>query len=147
MDIEIDYNPSPSKHFFISVGLNKKEAISFDYTSKGHRVIKQVLIDKRPFPKNKKPTSEWDALVIKNGKFQKRYHVKWLDAGSIDQVNNETWETVWRKPISKAAKDKLLKYSQFFSDNYKRLDLLKKEWLEFENFVKNEIAKLTHLPQ
>gem|GEM_PF-3189652 len=46
MWIEIDYNPSPCDSFFISVSINNKEAISFDYTTKGNRVIKQVLIKK-----------------------------------------------------------------------------------------------------
>lgn len=46
MTIEIDYNPSPKDSFFISVSLNEKEALSFDYTTKGCRIIKQVLIQK-----------------------------------------------------------------------------------------------------
>ncbi len=142
MDIELDYNPSPKKTFFISIGLNKKEAISFDYTIKGHRVIKQVLIDKKPFPRGKKPTSEWDALIINNGKLEKKYHIKWLDMGVKDWVNNEIWETIWKKPISKSLAKKLLSYSQFFSDNYKRLKQLKKEWDEFEKLLKKEINRI-----
>ena len=142
MDIEIDYNPSPKKSFFISIGINAKEAISFDYTSKGHRIIKQVLIEKKPFPIDKKPTSEWDALVIENGKFKKKYHVKWIDRGSKDGVNNEIWETMWRKPISKSLAKKLLYYSQLFSDNYNKLDQLKKDWNEFEELLKKEILFL-----
>ena len=143
MDIEIDYNPSPKKSFFISIGINEKEAISFDYTSKGHRIIKQILIDKKPFPRNKKPTSEWDALVIKNGKFKKKYHVKWLDMNNKDWVNNEIWETVWRNPISESLAKKLLHYSQFFSDNYKKLKQFKKEWKQFEKFLEKEISNLS----
>ncbi len=143
MNIEIDYNPSPKKSFFISVGINEKEAISFDYTIKGHRVIKQVLVEKKPFPINKKPTSEWDTLVIENGKFKKKYHVKWIDMDNGDWVNNEIWETIWGNPISESLAKKLLYYSQFFSDNYKKLDQLKKEWNEFEEFLKKEINKLS----
>src|SRR3990167_1975492 len=97
MDIEIDYNPSPSDMFFISVEIGDNEAISFDYTSKGHRVIKQVLIDKKPFPKGKKPTAEWDAIIINDRKFIKKYHVKWINMDKKDWVNNEIWETVWEK--------------------------------------------------
>lgn len=141
MDIEIDYNPSPKDTFFISVGISNKEAISFDYTSKGHRVIKQVLIDKKPFPKNKKPTAEWDAIAIDNRKFVKKYHVKWIDMDKKDWVNDEIWETVWSKPISQEIKDKLLYYSQLFSDNYKNLDKFSKEFKEFEDFASKEIAK------
>ena len=142
MNIEIDYNPSPKRMFFISVELDKKEAISFDYTIKGHRVIKQILIDNKSFPKNKKPTSEWDALVINNGKLKKKYHVKWIDIGKRDWVNNEIWETVWIKHLPKKLAPELLHYSQFFSDNYKKLKFFKREWKEFENLLKEEIKKL-----
>ena len=141
MDIEIDYNPSPKETFFVSVGMSDKEAISFDYTSKGHRIIKQVLIDKKPFPKDKKPTAEWDAIVINNRKLVKKYHVKWIDMDKKDLVNNEIWETVWSKPISKGLKDKLLYYSQLFSDNYKHLDKFSKEFKEFEDLISKEISK------
>ena len=66
MKIEVDCgnNTEPGKSFFISVGLNKKEAISFDYTYKGHRVIKQILIKKvKVKPKNKRTR-----LTIHRGK-------------------------------------------------------------------------------
>lgn len=143
MNVEIDYNPSPKKCFFISVGINEKEAISFDYTIKGHRIIKQVLVEKKPFPADKKPTSEWDALIIEEGKFKKRYHVRWIDLDNKDWVNNEIWETVWINPISPSLAKKLLHYSQLFCDNYKELGLpaLKKEWNEFEVLLKKEISK------
>jgi hypothetical protein len=141
MDIEIDYNPSPTDKFFISVGIRENEAISFDYTSKGHRVIKQVLIDKKPFPKNKKPTSEWDAIIINNRKFIKKYHAKWIDMDKKDWVNNEIWETVWEKPISRELKDKLLYCSQLFSDNYNKLDNFSKEFKEFEDFLSQICVK------
>jgi len=72
MDIEIDYNPSPKNCFFISVEIEKDEAISFDYTAKGHRVIKQNLLEKKTFPKSQIPTSEWDAIVINNKKLVKK---------------------------------------------------------------------------
>ncbi len=142
MNIEIDYNPSPKKTFFISVGINKKEAISFDYTIKGHRMIKQVLVDKKPFPKDKKPTAEWDAIVINNQKLVRKYHVKWIDMDKKDWVNDEIWETVWERPISKELKDKLLHYSQMFSDNYKNLNKFFKEFKEFEKLISREIKKL-----
>src|SRR3989339_882622 len=45
MEIEIDYCPtSEREHYFVSVGLNENEAISFDHTLKGCRIIKQILI-------------------------------------------------------------------------------------------------------
>ncbi len=140
MNIEVDYNPSPSKSFFISISLSDKEAISFDYTSKGHRVIKQVLIDKKSLPENKKISGEWDALVLDNGKFVKKYHVKWIDLDKKDWVNDEIWETVWEKPISAELRDKLLFYSRLISDNYKKLEKFAKQMKEFEELLSEEIA-------
>ncbi len=143
MDIEIDYNPPPKKSFFISVGINEKEAISFDYTIKGHRIIKQILIEKKEFPKNKKPTAEWNTLVIENGKFKKRRHDKWIDMDKKDWVNDEIWETVWEKPINKELAKTLLNYSHLFSDNYRKLNQLNKEWRKFEKFLGDVIKDLT----
>ncbi|OGY42541.1 MAG: hypothetical protein A2Y82_04235 [Candidatus Buchananbacteria bacterium RBG_13_36_9] len=141
MDIEIDYNPSPSETFFISVSINDRVAISFDYTTKGHRVIKQSLIEEKDFPKDAKVDGEWDALIIRDKKFIKKYHVKWIDMGKKDWVNNEIWETVWEKPIPEQLKDKLLYYSQFISDNYKDLDKFEDKLIEFEDLLSKEITK------
>jgi len=141
MDIEVDYNPTPSKMFFISVALNNKEAISFDYTTKAHRIVKQVLIEKKPFPKDKKISGEWDALVLKKGRFVKRYHVKWIDMGKKDWANDEIWEAAWAKPISKELKNKLIRFSHFISDNYKNLQKFPKEMREFESLLSKEIKK------
>lgn len=141
MEIEVDYNPIPSKNFFISVGLKEKEAISFDYTLKGHRIIKQVLVEKKPFPKDKKPTAEWEALVLKEGKLIKKYHVRWVDLNEKDWVNDEIWETVWERPLSEELKNKFLYYSCLISDNYKNLDKIQREIKNFEEFLKKEIKK------
>jgi hypothetical protein len=141
MNIEVDYNPSPSKMFFISVELNKKEAISFDYTIKGHRILKQVLVEKQKMPKDIKITSEWDALVLIDKKLIKKYHVRWVDKDKKDWVNNEIWETRNPRQISEEMADKLLHYSRLISDNYKHLDKFKKELTDFENLLAEEIAK------
>ena len=94
MNIEIDYDPSLKYTFFISVGTSSNEAISCDHTSKGHRVIKQVLIEKKPFPKDKTPTAEWDAIVIDNKKFVKKYLMKLSDMDKKDWINDEIYEPV-----------------------------------------------------
>jgi len=140
MEIEVDYNPSPSKIFFISVSLNDKEAISFDHTTKAHRIVKQILKEKKKFPANAKISGEWDALVLKDGKSLKRYHVRWIDQGKEDWCNNEIWKMKWAKPMSKNLADKLLKYSEYISDNYKDLDQEKIK--SFEEFIKKEISKI-----
>lgn len=142
MEIEVDYNPYPKNTFFISVALNKKEAISFDYTTKGHRIIKQILVEKKKFPRKAKIDGEWDALVLKDKKFIKKYHVKWIDLDKRDWANNDLWEIAWEKPISNKLKKELLKYSQFISDNYKRLDNYKKRMEEFEQLLTKEISRL-----
>ena len=92
MNIEVDYCPtSKRKHFFISVGLNEKEAISFDYTTKGHRVVKQVLVEQKSqeeaIEQYGEVTAEWDTIVLKDGKFVQKYHTKWIDRGKLDTVN------------------------------------------------------------
>jgi len=141
MEIEVDYNPTPSTSFFISVSLNNTEAISFDYTTKAHRVIKQVLIDKKPFPDNQQITSEWDSLVLKDGKFVQKYHVRWIDMDKQDWCNDEIWETVKELPISKGLTEVLLKYSRLISDNYKFLHKFSDEVKSFEQLLSKEIAK------
>jgi hypothetical protein len=65
MQIHVDYNPSPKDHFFISTHLSDKVAISFDKTIKGHRLIKQVYVEDKPFPKDAKFNSEWNTVLVK----------------------------------------------------------------------------------
>ncbi|MDO8443495.1 MAG: hypothetical protein Q7S78_00690 [Candidatus Azambacteria bacterium] len=147
MNIEIDYNPTPSKCYFISVSLNDKEAISFDYTIKGHRIIKQVLIEKKPFPEEKEISGEWDALIFENSKFIKKYHVRWIDMGDKDWVNDEIWKTVLERPVSEELKNKLLNCSQVISDKYEQSDIIRNDLKELENILKLEIAKFIETPQ
>jgi len=142
MEIEIDYNPTPSKTFFISVSLNNKEAISFDYTTKAQRVIKQVLVDRKRFPNHAQIDGEWDALIFKDRKFIKKYHVRWIDLGKKDWCNEEIWEVAWAKPIPDYQKRKLLSYSKLFSDNYKNIKEFSKEFKKFEDLLKKEISKI-----
>ncbi len=146
MNIEIDYNPTPSKCYFISASLNDKEVVSFDYTSKSHRIIKQVLIEKKPFPKKKEISGEWDVLVFENQRFVKKYHVRWIDMDNKDWVNDEIWETVLERPISEELKNKLLNYSQMISDKYEQAGLIRNEIEELENLLKLEIDKFIKIP-
>ena len=141
MEIEIDYNPTPSNTYFISVTINKDEAISFDNTSKGHRIIKQKLIEKKDFPIGGKFSGEWDAIIIKDKKFSKKYHVKWIDLDKKDWVNNEIWETLWEKPILEQLNNKLLYYSRFISDNFNNLGKFQEKLSEFESLLSGEITK------
>jgi len=146
MNIEVDYCPtSERKNFFISVGLNEKEAISFDYTTKGHRVVKQVLVEQKTQDEAVKQygevTAEWNTIVLKDGKFVQKYHTKWIDRDKFDTVNGDTWQTIWEKLINENTTEKLLYYSRLISDNYKNLDKFSNEMKEFEEFMLKEIAK------
>lgn len=140
MDIEIDYNPTQSTMFFISVSLNDKEAVSFDYTTKAHRIIKQVIVDEKPFPADKLATSEWDVLVLKDRKFVKKYHNKWIDMGMRDWCNDKIWETVKERPSSDDFMKILLKYSRLISDNYNNLQKFSEEMKSFESLLSREVA-------
>src|SRR3989339_102272 len=117
MEIEIDYCPtSEREHYFVFVGLNENEAISFDHTLKGCR-------------------------VINNGKFVKSYNVLWIDYDNLDVINGEIWETVWEKLIDDNLDKKLLYYSRLICDNYLNLDKFSNEIIKFEKLLSNEIKK------
>ncbi len=139
MYIDVDYNPSPSNTFFISVGLNDKEAISFDYIIKGQRITKQVLTDKKDYIADNQeeinPTAEWDVIELKDGKFLNKRHTKWIDKGEIDEVEGEIWKTEWAKPMSDEVRDRLLQYSKLVSDNYEHLENCSEDMKEFEEYV------------
>ncbi|MBI5065132.1 hypothetical protein HZA97_02740 [Candidatus Woesearchaeota archaeon] len=139
MQIHVDCNPSPKDHFFISAHLSDKVAISFDNTIKGNRLIKQVYVGYKPFPKKAKFNSEWNTIVLENEKFVREYRVQWIDQDKLDWLNGEIWETVWEKPISPELTKKLLYFSQLISDNYKNLHKFSKEIKEFEKLVSKEI--------
>lgn len=141
MEIHIDYNPTPKDHFFISVPLNNKEYISFDKTIKGMRIIKQVFIEERPFPEDANFDSEWETIIIKDGKFNNKFHVKWIDLNKDDWLNGEIWETVSEKPIDNKLSEDLLKYSQLVSDHYNELDNYREQIAKFEDLLKSQITR------
>ena len=77
MELHIDFSLNKNydysyKHFFISTPLNKlgTECLSFDWTRKGHRILKQVIVEKRKTPHESGVaiSDEWYTLVIKDGK-------------------------------------------------------------------------------
>jgi len=143
--MEVDYNPSPKEHYFISISLNENEVISFDNTTKGHRVIKQVLVEKQTqdeaVKKYGKITGGWDTIVLEDGKFVQKYHIEWIDKDKLDIVNGETWKTVWEKTLDKQLGDKLLYFSQLISDHYNELEKFPSVISEFEILLSKEITK------
>ncbi len=142
MEIHIDYNPKnhkPKNHFFVSIHKNNKECISFDNTIKGYRIVKQVLVEKKKLPQSKKISGSWITIIVKNRKFVRTYKVKWIDFGRKDWLNDEVWETVWEKPLSRELTKKILFYSQLISDNFQHLERYKREMKEFEKLLEKEI--------
>ncbi|MFC1618145.1 hypothetical protein ACFL2B_02595 [Patescibacteria group bacterium] len=139
MEIRVDYNPTPEDQFFISVPISDKEIISFDKTIKGHRIVKQVYREEKPFTEDTKFDAEWDVLIIKDKKFASKYHVKWIDKDQLDWLNGEIWETIWEKKMSQDLSDQLLNYSRLVSDNYQNLDSIAKQLDEFEKLLANQI--------
>ena len=140
MDIELGYNPTPSKSYFISIKLDDNEWISFDNTTKGFRVIKQVLTNKN-FALPKDISGEWNDIVLKDGKFVRRNHCVWYDFDRFDIVNNETWETVWEKPISNEDNNLLLNFSRFVADHLENLSKYKNEMDNFEIVISGMVKK------
>ncbi|MDD2935027.1 MAG: hypothetical protein PHX25_00975 [Candidatus Pacebacteria bacterium] len=130
-----------SSHYFISVPVTDTESISFDNSYKGYRIIKQVLVENRSFPTDQKPTSEWDTILVEDGKFVEIEHIKWIDMDKKDWCNNEIWETVWEKPVSEELNKKLLDYAMIVKFHYKELEKFSEEMKSFEDLLSEEIFK------
>jgi len=145
MELHIDYNPTPKDFFFVSVQLNEKEVISFDKTTKGHRMIKQVFKEYKDVPHNTMFDSGWDTIVVKDGKFVQKYHVQWIDQDKLDVVDGEVWETIWERPISKELSNSILHYSQLVSDNYNDLHKFSDDIKVFEEILSKEMTKISDL--
>lgn len=144
MYIEIDYNPDPqTNQFFISVGLSDTEAISFDCTTKGKRIIKQVLTtsNRQDQDQSTRPTSEWDVIQLKDGKFIEKYHVAWTDEGKQDQVNGEVWETVWEKPLPKDVSSELLQFSLLVCRHYEELEKFSDRIDQYQKLIADLVDK------
>ncbi|MDP3661782.1 MAG: hypothetical protein Q8R17_02955 [bacterium] len=138
MKINIDDGDSVNG-YFISVPLNDRESISFDNTYKGHRVLKQVLQDKKEMSHGAKITAEWDTIALNNGKFENVEHIKWLDLDKKDWCNDEIWETVWEKPTDSKLDKELLSFSNYIRANYRNLDAHKVA--DFQNLLTKEVAR------
>src|SRR3989344_1882967 len=96
-------------------------------------------------PKNHKPKNHFFVSVHQTKKecisFDKT--IKGHRIIKKDLINNEIWETIWEKPISKELTKKILFYSQLISGNFQHLDRYKKEMSDFEEMLKEQIKKLT----
>ncbi len=129
--------------FFISVPIRDAEALSFDYTLKGHRVMKQKLVRRnQAMPEGREVTMEWDTLIFEDGKLLTKEHVQWVDLDKQDWVGGEVWETEWEKPISDELRDKLLKYSNTIRQNIDDSAVVNQKVTELEKLLQAEIDKL-----
>jgi len=144
MKIYIDIGNKEKKgdysNYFISIPLSDKEAISFDNSYKGSRIIRQILVEKKEMPPIQQVTSEWDTILIENGKFAGSEHVRWVDLDKKDWCNNEIWETISETPIPNQLNESLLKYSALVKKHYHGLHKFSKEMSEFEVLLSKEIA-------
>jgi len=139
--IEVDYNPSPTDVFYISAYIRPEEAICFACTT-DQKIIKQVLREKKKFPKDRNPLAEWDVIIVKERKYGGMYHVRYITLGNKVWCNDEIWENVWTKPLPNNLKDTLLYYSRLVSDNYRNLGNMSKEMENFENILLNEVERI-----
>ena len=143
MKIYIDIGNKEKKgdysSYFISISLSEKEVISFDNTYKGYRVIRQVLVEKKEMPSTQEITSEWDTILIEDGKFVQSEHIRWVDLDKKDWCNNEVWKTVSETPIPEDLNKSLLKYATIAKKHYKELHKFSKEMSEFKEFLSKEI--------
>lgn len=118
--------------FFISVPINNRECISFDWTHKGQRIILQHLKKKDELMLEESSSGEWNTIVICNGKYLRTERIIWHDMGKEDWINNELWETIKERQLDAKAAEKLLKYSLIVRDHYKELE---KYAEDMKNFV------------
>lgn len=142
MEIHIAKYPSPMNYFLISIEIASGIALTFQNTRKAERIIKQKLIEKKKMQNNARITDEWKTIVINNAKFDFEYNVRWIDLNYKDWINDEIWETVWEKPLSKKLSEALLHYSRIISDNYDNIEKIKEEISKFEELISDVIAEL-----
>ena len=126
--------------YFISVPLSNTEVISFDNSSKGYRVMKQVLAEKKEMPANSKITAQWETIIIEDGKYVESEHVRWVDMDKFDWCNNEIWETVAESPIAEELNEKLQKYSALAKKHYNELNKFTAEMSDFEKLLNENVA-------
>ncbi len=101
---------SDGTSFFISVPTaNADEYLSFDWTSKGHRILLQKLEEKnvKP-PEGRKPDAEWDTLVVENNKLVEKKHNVWYDFGKNDLVDGENWRQTAEWLLEGSVAEKML---------------------------------------
>lgn len=134
---------SNGKSFFVSVPtINKDEDLSFDWTSKGNRILLQKLVGKnvKP-PKNRKPDGEWDTLVIDNGQLVEKQHNVWYDFGKNDLVDGGNWLQIAEWPLDNSVATRMLELAYVISKEQNNLFKVKNEVKELEEIVRQEVKQ------
>ena len=112
MQIFIDLMPR-SEGFFISIYLSETQSLSFDYTLKGHRIIKQVLLEdpsgKLP---NQGPLPSRKVLKSVDGKFSGFLERSWADRVREGSITDGVWRTVWESYLPEPIIKKLQELSE-----------------------------------
>lgn len=134
MDIFIDDNIGTDE-FFISVPLDERDLLSFDWTTKGHRVILQRLERMGVAVVGEKPASEWDTLHIKNGEFIGKEHVVWYGMGQEDWINGDVYAAIHEWPLDEITAKELLRYSLLVREHIAGLEFYAQEMRAFERLL------------
>lgn len=103
--------------FFISVELSDDQLLSFDYSVKGHNVLRQARagmygnVDD-PGRRNYK------IVEAENGRLKRIRRSFWVARGSVDVVNGVGWKTVSKGKLDNRIKNRLLAFSNEIHDNW-----------------------------
>lgn len=126
--------------FFFSIPIIGEEGkmLSFDWTSKGHRVLIQKLEGTQDAPKNKKPDGEWYTLVIKDGMLLEKQHNVWYDYGETDVVDGEVWVQEKEWPLPEDVAKKLLEHARVLTDHQNELENYQNEIQELESLFRSQ---------
>ena len=138
--------------FFISVATNQSdEYLSFDWTTKGHRVMIQRLTKTNVTALDRKPNAEWDTLIIENGRLMEKQHNVWYDLGKNDLIDGENWEQTKEWPLDKSTAKKFLSYSNLIRANQEHLKKIESKLKALETLIRKEAERVgvvltTHPP-
>jgi hypothetical protein len=147
MEIRIDLLPRKDG-FFISAG-SGREVISFDHTSKGHRILKQRFAGYTKCKEKQsmeKPDKTWQTLRLVDGVPKELIEEKWFDRGESDIVNGEMWDTVWEKPLPAPVRGRLSGMSLEIYRNRKDLRRIKPLLKEFDKYVSELVERYKGVP-
>ena len=129
--------------FFFSVPMEEEgKYLSFDWTTKGHRVLIQDLRGTQEEPKDKEPDGEWYTLVIDDGKLVGREHDVWYDYGEIDIVNGEVWVQEKEWPLQEDVARSLGEYAELITSHKDELEKYQMKIKELESLFHEQAEKL-----